>query len=171
MTPTRQKKAIKTVTETPLFNSVPQDELEDELERWVDYTVRATHKADDMLAVIGITTWIPQTQQDRRLGDCSQHTEKSCSVFVSCVTCRSCEAARVKFASDVGVCVQNPCPAALAALASRCPTGVPPMFCVFTLCLFSDFLTAVSHTAGPSPQALGVVLDFHSTTSTTSHPL
>ena len=38
----------------PLFRQrITQDELEDELEPWVDYVVRATHKADDLLAADG----------------------------------------------------------------------------------------------------------------------
>ena len=42
----------------PSFDEVPHDEPEDELESWVDFKVRATHKADDLLAALGITSWI-----------------------------------------------------------------------------------------------------------------
>ena len=45
------------------FDSAPQDELEDELDPWVDYMVRATHKADDLLAADGITSWIHRQSQ------------------------------------------------------------------------------------------------------------
>ena len=46
---------------TPTANRVDEiseDNPEDELEPWVDCTTRATHKADDLLAASGITSWI-----------------------------------------------------------------------------------------------------------------
>ena len=42
----------------PSFDEVPDDDPEDELEPIVDYTARATHKADDLLAVNGLPSWI-----------------------------------------------------------------------------------------------------------------
>ena len=39
-------------------DSVPQDDLEDELEPWVGYRVGVNHQADDMLAPSGMTSWI-----------------------------------------------------------------------------------------------------------------
>ena len=42
----------------PCFDEISDDDLEEELEPWVDYTVRATHKADDLLAASRITSWI-----------------------------------------------------------------------------------------------------------------
>ena len=38
----------------PCFDEIPEDNPEDELEPWVDYNMRGTHKADDLLAVNGI---------------------------------------------------------------------------------------------------------------------
>ena len=46
-TPTSKKKANQDADSNPSFDSVPPDELGDELEPWVDHTVRATHKVDD----------------------------------------------------------------------------------------------------------------------------
>ena len=54
----------RTSTKSPTTNhttppsAVPQDELGDELEPWVDHTVRATHNADNLLAAKGISSWI-----------------------------------------------------------------------------------------------------------------
>ena len=42
----------------PSFDEDPNDEPEDEVEPWVDHKVRATHKAVDLLAANGITSWI-----------------------------------------------------------------------------------------------------------------
>ena len=42
----------------PCVDEVPHNDPEDELEAWVYYMVCATHKADDLLAVKGITSWI-----------------------------------------------------------------------------------------------------------------
>ena len=44
--------------DSPFVDSVPQDDQEDELEPWVDYTVRATHEAHDLLTATAITSWI-----------------------------------------------------------------------------------------------------------------
>ena len=38
----------------PCFDEMPEDELE----MWVDYKMRATHKVDDLSAANGITSWI-----------------------------------------------------------------------------------------------------------------
>ena len=40
------------------FHDILEDNPEDELEPWVDFMTRATHKADDLLAASGITSWI-----------------------------------------------------------------------------------------------------------------
>ena len=53
-TPTSKSKATQTPTATSLSDSVLQDDLEDELEPWDDYTVRATHKAGDLLTAMGL---------------------------------------------------------------------------------------------------------------------
>ena len=60
----------------PLYDSVPQDELEDELDPWVDYIARATHEADDLMVANGITSTagfdgnkrevLPSTTRDAR---------------------------------------------------------------------------------------------------------
>ena len=44
----------------PSLNSVPQHDetTEDELEPCVEYVVRTTHTADDLLTIFGITPWI-----------------------------------------------------------------------------------------------------------------
>ena len=45
------------------FDEVPNDDPEDELEPWVDHLARAEHKADDLLAASGITSWIFRQSQ------------------------------------------------------------------------------------------------------------
>ena len=40
------------------LDEISEDSPEDELEPWVDYITRATHKADDLSAASGITSWI-----------------------------------------------------------------------------------------------------------------
>ena len=54
-TSTSTKKAATTQTATPA--STRFQKTEDELEPWVDYTTRATHKADELLAATGIESW------------------------------------------------------------------------------------------------------------------
>ena len=58
-TPTSTRKAAKPQTATPPSTNEPHDELEP----WVVYTVRAKHKADDLLAASGITLWILRQSQ------------------------------------------------------------------------------------------------------------
>ena len=77
------------------------------------------------------TSWLVY----RRLGENYRHTGKSCSVSVSCVTCRACEAVSAKFVSDVGVCSGSVsycscccfscCCCPCAPLLRWCATGVP----------------------------------------------
>ena len=55
---TGKKKAVTTPTATPPSTAGHKDEPEDQLEPWSDFTVRATHKADDLWAAGGITSWI-----------------------------------------------------------------------------------------------------------------
>ena len=45
------------------FDQISEDNPEDELEPWVDYTTGATHKADDLLAANGNTWWILRQSQ------------------------------------------------------------------------------------------------------------
>ena len=45
---------------TPSFDNISGDNPEDELEPLVDGITRATHKADDLSAASGITSWILQ---------------------------------------------------------------------------------------------------------------
>ena len=52
----------------------------------------------------------------------------SCSVSVSCVTSRACEAVGAKFSSRVGVCLGS----VSGVLLRRCPAGVPPVSCSFS---------------------------------------
>ena len=48
----------------PSVDSVPQDELEDELEPWLGYIVCATHKAEDLLAQRGSRRGSTEGEQD-----------------------------------------------------------------------------------------------------------
>ena len=47
----------------PRFDEISEDNAEDELEPWVDYITRATHKADELLAASGTTSCIPRQSQ------------------------------------------------------------------------------------------------------------
>ena len=47
----------------PCFDDISEDNAEDELEPWVDYITRATHKADNLLTASGITLWILRQKQ------------------------------------------------------------------------------------------------------------
>ena len=45
------------------FGEISDDEPDDKLEAWVDHIARVTHKADDLLAASGITSWILRQSQ------------------------------------------------------------------------------------------------------------
>ena len=53
-----QEESSHDADSNPSFDSVPQDELEDKLGPWVNYIVRATHKADNLVTANGITSRI-----------------------------------------------------------------------------------------------------------------
>ena len=58
-TPTERAESSHDVDSNPSFDSVSQDEAtEDVPELWVDCTVRATHKADDLMTANGIKPWV-----------------------------------------------------------------------------------------------------------------
>ena len=50
----------------PFIDDLPNVQPEDELETWVDYIVRATHQADDLLAAHGISSRIPRQSRIHR---------------------------------------------------------------------------------------------------------
>ena len=56
--PNQQEESNLDADSNPSFDTVPQDELEDELESCVGFIMRATHKADDLLAANVIASWI-----------------------------------------------------------------------------------------------------------------
>ena len=47
----------------PCFDDISDHNPEDEPELWFDYMTRATHKADDLVAAGGITSWILRQSQ------------------------------------------------------------------------------------------------------------
>ena len=67
-----------------------------------------------------------------------RQTAKSCSVSVSCMTSRACEAVGAKFASGVGVHSGSVSCCCCWSLPRWCPAGVPLIFLHFSI--FSIFI-------------------------------
>ena len=68
-----------------------------------------------------------------------------CSVSVSCVTCRACEAVGVKFTAPCRRCVQDPCLAAPAAAAASSAPSPPVSRFFFFLFSFVFHFSYVLH--------------------------
>ena len=61
--PNEHEESSHDADSNPCIDEILEDNPEDELEQWVEYVKRATHKGDDLPAANRITSWILRQSQ------------------------------------------------------------------------------------------------------------